>query len=60
MGLGGVLKVLNLKKWLGGGDSVTVTYDQPSFVVDGEEYDTLEDGSGHAAPGSGVRPHSDI
>ena len=43
MGLGDVLKVLNPKKWLGGGDSLTVTHDQPSFPVDGEEYDTLED-----------------
>ncbi len=43
MGLEGVLKVLNPKKWLSGGDSVTATHDHSSFVVDGEEYDTLED-----------------
>ncbi len=60
MGLGGVLKVLNPETWLGGGDSVTVTYDRPSFVVDREEHDPLEDGPGHTAPGSRVRPHTDI
>ena len=43
MGLRGILRGVDPRKWLGGGDSVTVTYEQPSFLVGDHVYESLED-----------------
>ena len=43
MGFLGILRGLDPRKWLGGGDSVTVTYEQPSFLVGDEGHESLED-----------------
>ncbi len=43
MGFRGILRGVDPRKWLGGGDSVTVTYEQPSFLVGDDVYESLED-----------------
>lgn len=44
MNIGAALKVvINPKRWLNGGGSVAVEYDQPLFVVEGQEYTSLEE-----------------
>lgn len=43
MGLRGILRGVDPRRWLGGGDSETVTYEQPSFLVGDDVYESLED-----------------
>ncbi len=37
MGLGALKVVVGPRKWLDGGNSVTVAYDQPSFLLGGDD-----------------------